>query len=142
MKGLKIILFVLLLFFSFSNLLKGSEKVYDISLQCGESKSFTVANIPDAKYTWTLVDNFGNVIFEKIDNSTRNVCDIVIPEEEGLYKLKVVADVDGCKEELENRILASKIKMDLSINGKDWLCETQSTLLSVEINSASVVNGV
>ncbi|MCH4895529.1 hypothetical protein E0494_02285 [Marinilabiliaceae bacterium JC040] len=119
-----------------------SGNVYDVSLKCGETKSFTVANIPDAKYTWTLVDNFGNVIFEKIDNSTRNVCDIVIPEEEGLYKLTVVADVDGCKEELENRILASKIKMDLSIDGKDWLCETQSTLLSVEINSASSVNGV
>lgn len=112
---------------------------YGADVKCGEDKTFTVADVVGADYSWKLVDNATGVIVTEYDNYiNRNVCTMTIPSKEGSYTLSVIADLDGCKQIIESELIASSIAISVSISGEDWLCESQERILEAVVTSTEV----
>ena len=108
-------------------------------VKCGESKTFNVADVPGAAYSWKLVNNTtGEVVSEFDNHAQRNVCTMTMPNAEGSYTLSVIADLDGCRQEMESELIASTIAISVSVSGADWLCESEERVIEAIVTSNEV----
>lgn len=135
----KIILVAIGLFFTIAlNAMPVYNSELTCNVKCGENKTFSVADIMGASYNWTLTDEKGLDVFNLANNSTRNTLTHSMPTQEGFYKLRILADKEGCKNELILNVMASNVDMKVNIESVDYLCNGQERVLTAKVVSAEV----